>query len=130
METIKRYILSQVEQKKLSQGEAYAMLKEMAAASSRKQQEIAVIGMACILPEADNYHEFWENLKAGRDCLGYMPEEYEVYYAPTENEGFCTAIGTSVTDVHEQRVKSRSGYIRDTDKFDAAFFGISPREAE
>lgn len=40
METIKRYILSQVEQKKLSQGEAYAMLKEMAAASSRKQQEI------------------------------------------------------------------------------------------
>ena len=76
METIKRYILSQVEQKKLSQGEAYAMLKEMAAASSRKKQEIAVIGMACILPEADNYHEFWENLKAGRDCLGYMPEEY------------------------------------------------------
>lgn len=130
METIKRYILSQVEQKKLSQGEAYAMLKEMAAASSRKKQEIAVIGMACILPEADNYHEFWENLKAGRDCLGYMPEEYEAYYAPTENEGFCTAIGTSVTDVHEQRVKSRSGYIRDTDKFDAAFFGISPREAE
>ncbi len=130
MENTKRYILSQVEQKKLSQAEAYAMLKELAAAGSRKKQEIAVIGMACILPEANNYHEFWENLKAGRDCLNYMPEEYETYYAPTENEGFCAAIGTSVTNVHEQRVKSRSGYIRDTDKFDAAFFGISPREAE
>ena len=130
MENTKRYILSQVEQKKLSQAEAYAMLKELAAAGSRKQQEIAVIGMACILPEANNYHEFWENLKAGRDCLSYMPEEYETYYAPTENEGFCAAIGTSVTNVHEQRVKSRSGYIKDTDKFDAAFFGISPREAE
>lgn len=130
MENTKRYILSQVEQKKLSQAEAYAMLKELAAAGSRKKQEIAVIGMACVLPEANNYHEFWENLKAGRDCLNYMPEEYETYYAPTENEGFCAAIGTSVTNVHEQRVKSRSGYIRDTDKFDAAFFGISPREAE
>lgn len=130
MENTKRYILSQVEQKKLSQAEAYAMLKELAAAGSRKKQEIAVIGMACILPEAENYYEFWENLKAGRDCLSYMPEEYETYYAPTENEGFCAAIGTSVTNVHEQRVKSRSGYIKDTDKFDAAFFGISPREAE
>lgn len=130
MENTKRYILSQVEQKKLSQAEAYAMLKELAAAGSRKKQEIAVIGMACALPEADNYHEFWENLKAGRDCLGYMPEEYETYYAPTENEGFCAAVGTSVANVHEQRVKARSGYIKDTDKFDAAFFGISPREAE
>lgn len=85
MENTKRYILSQVEQKKLSQAEAYAMLKELAAAGSRKKQEIAVIGMACVLPEANNYHEFWENLKAGRDCLNYMPEEYETYYAPTEN---------------------------------------------
>lgn len=130
MESTKRYILSQVEQKNLSQAEAYAMLKELAAATSRKKQEIAVIGMACILPEADNYNEYWENLRAGRDCLGYMPEEYEQYYAPTGNPGFCAAIGTSVSDVHEQRVKSRSGYIRDTDKFDAAFFNISPREAE
>ncbi len=130
MENTKRYILSQVEQKKLSQAEAYAMLKELAAATSRKKQEIAVIGMACVLPEANNYHEFWENLKAGRDCLGYMPEEYETYYAPGENEGFCAAIGTGVANIHEQRVKSRSGYIQDTDKFDAAFFGISPREAE
>ncbi|MBE6927018.1 MAG: SDR family NAD(P)-dependent oxidoreductase [Ruminococcaceae bacterium] len=130
MENTKRYILSQVEQKKLSQAEAYAMLKELAAAGSRKKREIAVIGMACVLPEANNYNEFWENLKAGRDCLGYMPEEYETYYAPTENEGFCAAIGTKVANVRELRVKSRSGYIKDTDKFDAAFFGISPREAE
>jgi hypothetical protein len=93
MENTKRYILSQVEQKKLSQAEAYAMLKELAAAGSKKKQEIAVIGMACILPEANNYHEFWENLKAGRDCLSYMPEEYETYYAPTENEGFCAVVG-------------------------------------
>ncbi len=130
MENTKRYILSQVEQKKLSQAEAYAMLKELAAAGSRKKQEIAVIGMACVLPEANNYDEFWENLKAGRDCLNFMPEEYETYYAPTENEGFCAAIGTGVANIRELRVKSRSGYIKDTDKFDAAFFGISPREAE
>ncbi len=130
MDITKRYILSQVEQKRLSQADAYAMLKELAANDSRKKQEIAVIGMACVLPEAKNYHEFWENLAAGRDCLGYMPAEYETYYAPTENEGFCTAIGSTVTNVHEQRVKSRSGYIQDTDKFDAAFFSISPREAE
>ncbi len=130
MESTKRYILSQVEQKKLSQAEAYAMLKELAAAGSRKKQEIAVIGMACVLPEANNYDEFWENLKAGRDCLSFMPEEYETYYAPTENEGFCAAVGTGVANIRELRVKSRSGYIKDTDKFDAAFFGISPREAE
>ena len=30
---------------------------------------IAIIGMAGRFPMADNVHEFWENLKKGKNCI-------------------------------------------------------------
>lgn len=37
--------------------------------------DIAVIGMACRLPGAGNYEEFWENLKHGRSSIREIPPE-------------------------------------------------------
>ena len=37
--------------------------------------DIAVIGMACRLPGACNVDEFYQNLLAGKDCVGPVPKE-------------------------------------------------------
>jgi acyl transferase domain-containing protein len=85
-----------------------------------KDQDIAIIGVSGRYPMADDLFSFWENLRAGKDCI--------------------TEIPTSRFDVsnlyHPDRKKEGSiygkwgGFINDVDKFDALFFNISPREAE
>ncbi|MFL0801984.1 MAG: SDR family NAD(P)-dependent oxidoreductase [Agarilytica sp.] len=82
-------------------------------------QDIAIIGVAGRYPEAANITQFWELLKAGRDCIKSVPKGH--------------FDGESVFDANPERDKIYSklgGFVDDVDKFDAAFFNISPREAE
>ena len=87
---------------------------------SREAQDIAIIGMACRLPSADNADEFWHNLETGLDTIREIPTERwdsAEYYSP----------------VHEEPNKSVSkwcGLMDDIDLFDNRFFNISPREAK
>ena len=37
--------------------------------------DVAVIGMACMVPGALNVGQFWANVLAGRDCIGEIPRE-------------------------------------------------------
>jgi acyl transferase domain-containing protein/NADP-dependent 3-hydroxy acid dehydrogenase YdfG/aryl carrier-like protein len=74
-------------------------------------QDIAIIGISGTFPMADNVDEFWENLKAGRDCVTEIPKErwdYQQY-----PDMYC----------------KRGGFLEDFDKFDAQFFNISPNRA-
>ncbi len=133
MQNLKKYVLEQAGSRQISQEQAMILLKEISDASKKQDaagQQIAVIGMACDLPEAENYTEFWENLLAERDCLGYMPDEYIDYYKPVENPYYAEFLGTKPMDIREHRFDSRSSYMKDSDKFDAAFFNIPPREAK
>ena len=82
------------------------------------KDKIAVIGMACRFPGANNINEFWRNLIEGRDTITHFTDEelqrFEYNYELLrDNPDF---------------VKAR-GIISDIDKFDAEFFGISPEEA-
>ena len=80
---------------------------------------VQVIGMACRLPGAENYHKFWANLLAGKDQIREIPPDRwdtgRFYSAdPTKD-------GTS---------NSRwAGLIDRVDLFDHRFFGLSSREA-
>lgn len=38
-------------------------------------KDIAIIGMACRFPGAQNYDEFWDNLKEGRSSIQEIPKE-------------------------------------------------------
>ncbi|MEZ6098603.1 MAG: SDR family NAD(P)-dependent oxidoreductase [Pirellulaceae bacterium] len=38
-------------------------------------QPIAIVGMACRLPGADNLHEYWDLLASGRSAIGEMPAD-------------------------------------------------------
>ncbi|PKM52637.1 MAG: hypothetical protein CVV02_00435 [Firmicutes bacterium HGW-Firmicutes-7] len=85
-----------------------------------KEKDIAIIGMSGRYPMANNLNEFWENLKAGKDCITEIPEERwdkDEYYDPDKN-----AKGKSYS--------KWGGFIEDVDKFDPMFFNISPKEAE
>ncbi len=85
-----------------------------------RKEPIAVIGMAGILPEAENLDQFWENLIQGKECITEIPKDRwdwkACYGDPNREEG-------------KTNVKW-GGFIKDIDKFDPAFFNISPREAE
>ena len=83
------------------------------AAPSASRKDIAIVGMAGRYPKAKNILEFWENLKAGRDCVGDIPQDR-----------IARRIQNEFTQAY------RGGFLEDIDKFDSLFFNISPREAE
>jgi polyketide synthase PksN len=83
-------------------------------------RDIAVVGLAGRYPQANNTREFWENLRAGKDCITEIPKDRwdnNLYY-----------------DKHKNRpgkIYSRwGGFLEGVDRFDPLFFNISPREAE
>ncbi len=85
-----------------------------------QEGRIAVIGMACRLPGAANYEEFWDNLRNERCSVREIPAERwskEQFFSPQSEEP-------------NKSVSKWGGFIDDADLFDAMYFGISPREAQ
>ncbi|MCB0195541.1 MAG: SDR family NAD(P)-dependent oxidoreductase, partial [Anaerolineae bacterium] len=78
--------------------------------------EVAVIGIAGRYPMAESLAEFWQNLKAGRNCITEIPAERWHWRNYAEDL--------------EPDASRWGGFIEDVDKFDPLFFNISPREAE
>jgi len=80
---------------------------------------IAIIGMACRLPGAQNYHALWDVLSSGTSAIRPIPPERwdngRLYHTDRKHPG------TSVS--------RQAGLLDDIQAFDAGFFGISPREA-
>ncbi|ACB52427.1 probable polyketide synthase [Crocosphaera subtropica ATCC 51142] len=84
-----------------------------------KSEPLAVIGMGCRLPGADNPIQFWELLKQGKDAITSVPSDrwnIDEYYDPDPKTPgkICTRYG---------------GFVGQLQEFDPQFFGISPREA-
>ena len=108
-----------MEQKKLSQAEAYAMLKELAAATSRKKQEIAVIGMAAKIGDMESLDALWQGLCNGECHIRPFPEQRGAQIAD-----YLRACGNP-TPRFEHRA-----YLENIDRFDAALFRVTPKDAE
>ncbi|RFM33508.1 hybrid non-ribosomal peptide synthetase/type I polyketide synthase [Chitinophaga silvisoli] len=79
--------------------------------------EIAVIGMSAQFPGSNNYLEYWENLKSGRESIKtFSDEELRLSGVPEhllKNESFVKA----------------QGVVEGKEHFDHAFFGYSAEEA-
>jgi acyl transferase domain-containing protein/NADPH:quinone reductase-like Zn-dependent oxidoreductase/acyl carrier protein len=85
----------------------------------RSTSPIAIIGLACRLPGADDADEFWKLLKSQGDAIGPISTDrwdVDYFYHPEP------------TNPMKMYVRE-GGFISDVYKFDAEFFGISPREA-
>lgn len=81
---------------------------------------VAIVGMACRLPKADNYNEYWENIVNGKDCISEIPVtrwDISKYYS---------------NDILEKNksISKWCGIVDDIDKFDNEFFEIPPIVAE
>ncbi|SKB15922.1 hypothetical protein PL11201_80232 [Planktothrix sp. PCC 11201] len=87
---------------------------------SRSNQDIAIIGLSGRYPQAKNIDEFWQNLKAGKNCISEIPQErwdWKQYFDPEKGK--------------EGKLYTRwGGFIDDVDEFDPLFFQLSAREAE
>ncbi|MGC5015662.1 SDR family NAD(P)-dependent oxidoreductase [Streptosporangium sp. DT93] len=94
--------------------------RHLADVEERRDEPIAVIGMACRYPGgADTTEGFWELLKEGRNAVREVPAtrwDIDDYYDPDPGVpgGIYTRYGT---------------FLEDIAGWDAEFFGLSPREA-
>ncbi|MDQ0957045.1 acyl transferase domain-containing protein/acyl carrier protein [Streptomyces sp. B4I13] len=82
-------------------------------------EPVAVVGLACRLPGADDPAAYWELLAAGRSAVTDTPQDRRT---GVPAQGWPTP--------HGGTAPLRGGYISAPADFDAAFFGISPREAD
>ncbi|HEY0139905.1 MAG TPA: SDR family NAD(P)-dependent oxidoreductase [Thermoanaerobaculia bacterium] len=81
--------------------------------------DIAIIGMACRFPYAEDYDEYWRNIAAGRNCIREVPAarwNWREYAGEPRADGKGAGLRWG-------------GFIDDIDKFDPLFFGIAPNEA-
>ncbi len=83
-----------------------------------EQREVAVIGMACRFPGANNLAEFWQNLCDGVESITFLSER-EIL-----------AAGVDADLVKNPHYVKASPMIGDIENFDAAFWGYSAKEAE
>ena len=86
----------------------------------RSGEPIAVVGMACRFPGADDLSAFWRLLEAGENAV--------TEGVPGSGVG---RIGELFQDPGVQNDACRfAGFIDNIDQFDASFFRISPVEAQ
>jgi acyl transferase domain-containing protein len=84
---------------------------------SPPQTSIAIVGMACYLPDAATPYQFWRNLVEGRESVRNYSEEA------------LRAAGVSESDLADPAYVRAGVSLEGYDQFDPAFFGLSPREA-
>ncbi|MGW2048371.1 beta-ketoacyl synthase N-terminal-like domain-containing protein, partial [Streptomyces sp. NPDC001858] len=83
--------------------------------SRPSERAIAVVGMSCRVPGADDLTAFWRLLRDGVDAIGDVPD------GRWDLDG--------VPDSLRRAGAGRGGFLDRVADFDAGFFGISPREA-
>ncbi|MFN8674492.1 MAG: amino acid adenylation domain-containing protein [Candidatus Sericytochromatia bacterium] len=82
--------------------------------------KIAIIGLACKFPKANNKDEFWHNLITQKNCISDVPKDrWDIEKFHSENPQEKGKMNTK-----------KAGFIDDIELFDADFFNISSLEAE
>ncbi|MFZ1425540.1 MAG: beta-ketoacyl synthase N-terminal-like domain-containing protein, partial [Geminicoccaceae bacterium] len=87
---------------------------------AERNAPIAVVGMACRVPDAGDVASFWQNLVDGRDSVRPVPPDRwdaASWYDPDP-------------DAPGRIAFRQAAFLDDVDGFDADLFGIAAREAE
>lgn len=84
-----------------------------------REDDVAIIGMGCLFPQANNVDEFWQVLKEGRDCVTEFPNDRaninEIY--DKDSNGVSGSV-------------SKWGSFVETHHFDHKFYNVSEAEAQ
>ncbi|MCY3861889.1 MAG: SDR family NAD(P)-dependent oxidoreductase [bacterium] len=87
--------------------------------TSRSGESIAVVGMACRFPQADDLSAFWRLLETGTNAV--------IEGVPGSGVG---RVGELFSEMPEKEACRFGAYLDQIDEFDAEFFRISPTEAQ
>ncbi len=82
-------------------------------------EPIAIVGMGCRFPQADDVQAFWRLLHNNIDAITDVPAD----------RWDAAALFHADRNIPGRTYARRGGFLREVDRFDARFFGISPREA-
>ena len=94
--------------------------QRVAALERAAKESIAVIGIGCRVPGADNPDAFWRLMRDGVDAISTVPPDRFDIDALFDPDPEATG-----------RIATRcGGFLRNVDQFDSGFFGIAPREAQ
>ncbi|PYV19952.1 MAG: short-chain dehydrogenase, partial [Acidobacteria bacterium] len=100
-------------------GEVRELRARLDAAERMQHEPVAVIGMACRFPGADDPAALWRLVSEGVDAISEVPAErwdVDAFYDPDP-----AAPG--------KMISRWGGFLKQVDLFDADFFGLSQREA-
>lgn len=84
----------------------------------KAQDDIAIIGMGCRLPDAPDYQTLWANMQAQKNSVREIPQSrwsWEDHYDAVPSPG--------------KTLSKWGALLEDVDCFDADFFHISPEDA-
>ena len=79
---------------------------------------VAIVGMSCAFPGADDHDTFWDNLLHGRESIERIPEAE------------LRALGVPDHVLADPKFVPVRSTLADRDLFDAAFFNVSERDAQ
>lgn len=117
MSKLKTYILNEIYEGRIDRADGKEMLEAL---HGPAHEPIAIIGMAAILPQADRYDDFWQNLSCKITSVREFPDRRRAFtddFLPQE-----------LTD--DDEAYQRQGYLEDVTGFDPAFFGLSDAEGD
>ncbi|MBE9224386.1 SDR family NAD(P)-dependent oxidoreductase [Phormidium sp. LEGE 05292] len=106
----------QTESPSVKQGQKRAQFRN--SRHSVGNSDIAVIGISCRFPGANNIDEFWQNLVNGVESISFFSDEEVI------------AAGIDPKLVKNPNYVKAKPILSDIETFDADFFGYSSREAE
>ena len=116
-----RYLIEQVKAGVLSKEKAVDFLKVVDGvktdddAGAAAQQDIAIVGMACRFPEADNKEQFWHNLAQGKNSIRPFPTKRREILSSIEDNDIELFHG---------------GFLESIEGFDNDYFNIPPAIAK
>ncbi len=84
---------------------------------AQESNDIAIVGMACRVPGAENTQQFWNMLKAGNEALTELSDEELL------------AAGVSERELEDPNYVKAGMFLKHMECFDGAFFGFNPQEA-
>lgn len=123
MENIVRTILDHMMSGEIDRTVGKRLLKELKGESLKsphKRHDIAIVGMAAKMPQANSVSAFWNNIRNGVESITDFPESRSKDTDPLVEYTYLKG-----KEIHY----AKGGYLDEIDKFDYKFFNISPKEA-
>jgi acyl transferase domain-containing protein/aryl carrier-like protein len=119
IETLAKYLnQSQSSEKTTAAQQGYERAQLRTHQATVDDSDIAVIGMACRFPGANNIEAFWQNLKKGVESIDFF----------TASEVIASGVAPDL--VNNPNYVKANPILTDIESFDAAFFGYTAREVE